>query len=91
MVIMKAPSAMILLHPPSIIGIAMLLYVCIAFLGPEFWAESDNEIDADIRDAYSNIAPQGIQPDQEDVETSNIVKWIVFLLLYFQTSFSLTD
>lgn len=32
-----------------------------------------------------------MHPSQEDAETAGFVKWIVLLLLYFQTRFSLTD
>ena len=59
----------------------------ITFLGLELWEEDDDEIDADIS-LYPNIPPQDIQESTED---SSIVKWIVFLVFYFQTKFSLTD
>ena len=61
-------------------------------IGPEFWDEIDKDIDADVGDLFPSVAPQEILPlTPEHSEKRAIVTWIVFLLLYFQTKFSLTD
>ena len=55
----------------------------------EFWLESDDEIDHDI---VSSVPPQDIPLDNAEAQENHIIlQWIVTLLLFFQSKFSISD
>ena len=58
----------------------------------EYWIENDEEIENDL-DTFS-LPPQDIPletPETSDKQSTIIVRWIVFLVSFFQSRFSITD
>ena len=59
---------------------------------PEYWIESDDEIELDLE--ASSIPPHDIPldtPETTDQQSNIIVQWIVLLVSFFQSRFSITD
>ena len=59
---------------------------------PEYWIESDEEIEHDLE--ASSMPPHDIPldtPETTDQQSNIIVQWIVLLVSFFQSRFSITD
>ena len=68
----------------------MLLFVL--FVEPEYWIESDQEIDEDVLEG-ATIPPADVsaEPSQDYAEINHIIRWMIALLSLFQTQFYLTN
>lgn len=68
------------------------MIMTVTTIGPEYWMESDTELDIDLAsNAIPPVEPRLDEPGPSDDQSSAFIRWIVFLLAYFQTHFFLSD